>query len=487
MPSYSIRRTRSVVSILTVASLAMIAAPAQAVPQQEGGLSIPEAQRGTLHVVEGEKVSVRAGKANSYYPFHYLKQGDFVWAKTAKIDYTPVRIDGPAFKGAWGYIKHSLGDTDWFQLDGDGRTGKVLSRTPLLAPNLRSEDNMVDDSWKRVMELEPGTTLSVLEVLTHRDYQVYRVAMPPMATGWVSNRLIRPATPSEITRWMEAMAPAPETTPDAEPVTELAEADKPATVQEAVARDEPVLRPAPKTPEVTTASPEPTPEAIDSTPEPNTPVVEPEVITEEPVERAPTARHKLDDLEVAYEALQKEAIETAEVEPLRQQYLALMDEVRGDSPSVARYAQMRADQLKIWQELQERKGRLAALRRRAEVRNDEAEAARLAAETTGGYVAVGRLAASTIFEGKRLPRLLRLQDATTGRTIAYLRPGIDENVADAIDLTSMLGQVIGVVGSRRFDEGLRLNLIDPRRVDLLAPAARADQPQGPVKKVDASE
>ncbi len=64
--------------------------------------------------------------------------------------------------------------------------------------------------------------------------------------------------------------------------------------------------------------------------------------------------------------------------------------------------------------------------------------------------------------------MLRLQDPGTGRTVAYLEP--DRH----FDLTGMLGQLIGIMGDRAYDPALRLNLISPRRIDLLAPQMERD-------------
>ena len=62
-----------------------------------------------------------------------------------------------------------------------------------------------------------------------------------------------------------------------------------------------------------------------------------------------------------------------------------------------------------------------------------------------------------------MPKLFRIQDVSTGRTIAYLR--LDEE----FHLAEMLGQLVGIVGKKTYDSGLRLNVIEPKRIDLLTP------------------
>jgi hypothetical protein len=76
--------------------------------------------------------------------------------------------------------------------------------------------------------------------------------------------------------------------------------------------------------------------------------------------------------------------------------------------------------------------------------------------------AVGRLNASSIYNGERLPLLYRLQDQGTGQTIAYILP------TPEFDLPSMLGLLIGVKGPMRYDESLRLNTILPAQIGPLS-------------------
>ncbi len=78
-----------------------------------------------------------------------------------------------------------------------------------------------------------------------------------------------------------------------------------------------------------------------------------------------------------------------------------------------------------------------------------------------GYSTVARLAASRVFDGERLPRLYRLLDPETGRTIAYLEP--DER----IDAERMVDQLVGLEGERRYDRAIRLHVFDVETIELL--------------------
>ncbi|MHC5007212.1 MAG: hypothetical protein ACYTGF_07645 [Planctomycetota bacterium] len=77
------------------------------------------------------------------------------------------------------------------------------------------------------------------------------------------------------------------------------------------------------------------------------------------------------------------------------------------------------------------------------------------------YVAAGRLEASIIYNGKNLPKLFRIRNPETGRTLGYVQPD------DRFDFAAMLGRRVGVVGERAYNGGLRLTLIKPQRIDPL--------------------
>lgn len=70
------------------------------------------------------------------------------------------------------------------------------------------------------------------------------------------------------------------------------------------------------------------------------------------------------------------------------------------------------------------------------------------------YDAVGRLMASSVYDGTTRPRMYRLIDPGSGRTIAYVDPAEDRSGVDA-----MLGQLIGVTGSTAYDPATKLRVI----------------------------
>jgi len=80
------------------------------------------------------------------------------------------------------------------------------------------------------------------------------------------------------------------------------------------------------------------------------------------------------------------------------------------------------------------------------------------------YDAVGRLVASTLYTGERLPLLYRLVDPLNGLTVGYVEP------TDEVNLTPLLGRVVGVEGSTRFHPGLKLKVITVTNADALTAA-----------------
>ena len=167
----------------------------------------------------------------------------------------------------------------------------------------------------------------------------------------------------------------------------------------------------------------------------------------------------LDDLEGAYARLVEEPIEVAEVGPLRLLYLDLAKR-SGDSRAISRFAQTRAQQLSLWAEVQQRRIELDDALDLSRRTTESAEASRLTMEAMDRYVAAGRLDASTIYDGKRLPKLLRVRDEQ-GRTLAYVEPD------DRFEYANLLGHRVGVVGKATQDTGLQVTLIEVRRIDLL--------------------
>lgn len=82
------------------------------------------------------------------------------------------------------------------------------------------------------------------------------------------------------------------------------------------------------------------------------------------------------------------------------------------------------------------------------------------------YTLVGRLVPSLLYDGERLPLMYRMESIGAGpgpRTLGYVRPDVD-GVRPGV-----LGEVVGVIGDSRYDDGLNLLIVTPSRIDVLQP------------------
>ncbi|MEE8155037.1 MAG: hypothetical protein V3T53_08820 [Phycisphaerales bacterium] len=453
-----------------------------------------------LAAVTAEQTPVRAGADSRYYPFGSVRKNDLVQVVAQKAGWARVRAVGPAFEDFFGYLKFPKTEAARFRLDRDGSEGLTLGSTSIFAPNL-DEKAEPARSWKPIAKLPAETTLTVLEVYRSDLHVVYKVELPTSAEGWINMAHLRRASLEQIAAWENAMngiKPAPAPQPEA--VAAQPSAPEPTTTQPPQQPEH--MATAPVTTEDTTRLSVAAKPPTDETPTPTTPTLldEPNQVlahdlppftptgqatddkkdalsapSEEETQPAPTPTDEssaqieidisdltLEDLEGAYARLLREPLETAEVVPLRRLYAAFAREHSG-SAIVANHLGTRVEQLQIWSELQQKVIELNRLRNRAKATRQQVDAVAAALERSGDYVAVGRLDASTIYDGKRLPKLFRLRDPSSGRTVGYLRP------SQEVKLPEMLGQIIGIVGEKSYDGGLRLNVLTPRRIDMLGP------------------
>jgi hypothetical protein len=175
-------------------------------------------------------------------------------------------------------------------------------------------------------------------------------------------------------------------------------------------------------------------------------------------------------LEAAFEAVRKEPAEQAEYTELTaelQKAIDGLDPASPQTPIVRGRLQQRLEYLKLLTDLRDQKRKLAEAQGGLK-QNDELIRKRLAElDRVRQYTIVGRLSASTLYNGEQLPLMYRIQ--TVGgpnpRTLAYIKPD------PKMGINSKLGQVVGVVGDAVMDSTLRLNVITPLRVDVLEPAS----------------
>lgn len=425
-------------------------------------------------VVTEAEAMVRSGPYQSYYPFGKLQAGDVVEVIGELRGWARVRTAGPAFEEFFGYIRYAKSRADKVRLEADGKTGTALGRIDILAPNLATQNP--NESWRTIARANAGEKVTILDTIESDRDIIHKVALPDAAEGWVSVAQLRAATNAEVSAWRRAIAGSPpaQPTPAASdppgpaettspPVLPTQEETLPAA-SDPTATGQPTIADPPATTPDPAATVDPTPVTNDTT---DADSADPPAETTD-AGAADTGKpdpdidpdiDRFEALEAAYQTLSTEPIETAEVTPLRDLYQELAD--RTENKVVRAYAETRAEQLQIWSELQASRSQLLAARARTKMSAEEAATTRMMLEAAGRYEAVGRLASSTIYDGKRLPRLMRLQDPATSRTIAYVKP------SETFDLVSMLGQLIGVHGETAYDGSLRLNIVTPSRIDIL--------------------
>lgn len=177
---------------------------------------------------------------------------------------------------------------------------------------------------------------------------------------------------------------------------------------------------------------------------------------------------KMKQLDQSFDALNREPIESAEFEPLIAEYEKLRMEL-GDSGADDRmrsYAGTRVDLLKMRIEHQNTSRAIKELESKAKVSaEDIAERIKKLAKGRE-YQVVGRMMASVLYDGKRLPLLYRVVsiDTNVSRTVAYLSP------AEGQSLDSYLGAIVGVNGEGTSDPGARVRVITPGQIDILQAA-----------------
>lgn len=419
---------RPVALILALAvrplALAQAPAPAPAAP----------AASGYKAVVTADNVYVRSGPSvQSAYPFARLNSGSMVDVADEEHGWARIRTSGPAFANIQGYVLAG----DAVSLSADGSTLTVSRATELRAPNIGADGNP-DASFKAIGQLPAGTTTKVLGQVSGEREKAYKVAMPDTATGWINLAYLRRAAASDA---------AP---PAANPETEVSKVEGAdvtmgeratppgttvdVTVKEAAkpAEAKPAEKPAPLPPPVKT---------------------EAQIAAEK-------RRAAFKDLEVIWVKVKAEPLESSELVTLKERYVILMADPELES-DIRAMGKARVEQLEIQMEAQQRIQELKALRAQLDADSEQLKALRLAMEARTDYTAVGVLNASSVYDGTRLPLLFRLTDPASGQTVAYLAAK-DPNM-----ISTMLGTLVGVRGTQRFDEALKVNVIDPGTIDIL--------------------
>lgn len=402
-----------------------------------------------------DNVALRAGAGRAYYVVGHLKQGATV--RVHEVFYRWYRIS--PVEGVYSYVSKAFVDPQ-----GDGSRGVVNAN---LTEVKAGSENGPGESYKSQAMLSRGDVVSILG----EDGSFYRIKPPSEAFVFAPpGSIVRsdnapPApTPQPIEPKPTPQPVAPEPTP--EPVAPAPQPTVTLNVPDPEPTPDPVVTP--PTPTVSLNPPAPTPQPV--APEP-TPAVDPNPV--EPTTAAatqpagpdttfesPAIAESLITLEREMLPLLAQPVAQQPLDKMESRYTAILDDkslTRVDRQIVQRRL------LAI-----ERNKRVVAALSRVQSARERAKAIEAPelpeGETARGtrYEAVGVLGVSGIYDGQNLPLLYRIVEPNGRRTIAYLEPDA------ALNLQKRVGQLVGVVGEPTYDPALKLQVIKPARLDLLA-------------------
>lgn len=176
----------------------------------------------------------------------------------------------------------------------------------------------------------------------------------------------------------------------------------------------------------------------------------------------------LDTLEAAFARVRAQgtAVEDDALDELIAEFTRTLG--TATDPGIRRGVEQRLSWLSLRRDLRNQRRELDRVLADAESRSTATfQQAADVVRRAGRYTVVGRLSASPLYDGVRLPLMYRVvaAEGPYPRTLAYVRPDATE------DLSASLGQIVGVAGPSRRDEALGLLLIEPDYVDVLAPTA----------------
>lgn len=404
---------------------------------------------GRWHRVDSNNAFVRSdASATVAYPVGRVPRGTMVLVLEDRFGWAKVRPTGDAFDSLHAFVVAEHATVV------DGESVRIDVRTPLKAANFAAREDPTR-SWKEIARLEPGETLEFVETIEADGRGFHKVRMPEAAEAWINLSFLKPATPEEIEALVAATAATGAST-RASATTE-SPSTGPGSLELA-----PPARPVAGVVSANRGTPADA-DTSDALDEGDLVGIE-VLVAETPASSKPAS---LDDLESAWTAFQSQAEgdrQLGDYTELRDRYLVLASS--SDSSAATRHrARLRAEQILLQTEIQ---SRLTELRRLQEQNLMDLRAIREireVMESRGDFDAVGRLNASLVYDGRRLPLLYRLQEPGEGATVAYLLPTRNFSLAE------LTGQLVGVSGDLRYDEALRLNVISPRRVDLLVETA----------------
>ena len=450
-------RAAAVIGAITILS------PAPAVLAQQG--TTQAAPTRTFKAVAGGEALIRCAPGSYFYPIAKLREGSIVVSLGTTEEWT--RVEYPS--GTRAYVPVE-------QATLEDATIRLTAPSRLKAANLNYG---LRGSWKVVLDepLPAGTTFELVEAIEGEDGAVaaYLVAAPKGSVGYLPTSSLRDATPEEISEFKAAQLP--ETRPG-EGARLARPGDVPGTPREE--RDvaaAPVERTPPPPDEQVAQTPPSTPEGAEPAPGDAG-----EVVSIDQSDRDPAAERQVGSiaaLEAAFEAVYRQDELDAENDELIAEFrraIAALDMSDPSAPTTKRRLEARIELLELRRDVQAEQRALAEATREIDARATRLNDELALLQRTHSYEIVGRLVPSTVYDGKRLPLMYRIQSVgqAVPRTLGYVRPTQEQSI------NAKVGEVVGVVGTASLDRSLKLRVVRPERIDVLMPSgtATAEVPEG---------
>ncbi len=403
-----------------------------------------------------EKAAVmHCGDSQRYYRIAELQPGSLV------------RVDGES--ADWARIAYPAGIGAFVRAE-SVKQGEQPDALVLSAPSRLYAANAIaglDGSWKALLAegqaLPAGATLKALETVRNQSGAVtgYKVAAPDSARGFVLRTNLRMATPAELANAGVASTPAPQPNDAAAtpaPAATDAGTSTPAQPAPITLTESPTGTGTP--PPVPTPAPEVTTSDAGEGPV----VIEQQPIT--PVTPPPAPVGSLQALDEAFKRVQSQSDAEAEIDELVAELESALSKL--DDTPTNRYAraglQQRIQILKLRADWRDKVRAMEERRAAATVASGTTQRTLQTLQQNRVYNITGKLTTSELYDGTRLPRMLRVQSVggPTTRTLGYIKPD------PALALDTKIGQTVGVVGNIILDPATGLRTIEALRVEVLA-------------------
>lgn len=421
-------------------------------------------------IVDQDNVEVRAGAGRTFYVVGTLRSGQKV--QVDKIIFGWHQIVAP--DGTYSYVSKAFVDAK-----GDGKSGVVnADRTAVKAAATTGPG----DSYRRQVDLMRGDTVEIIG----EEGGFYKIRPPANAFVYVAPGTIRRATAAELTPPAANTGTTPGTTPATDtgttpdrpvpPATQSDTALQPAnngqSIQDMIQQSPPTQ--ADTTPPTTTTTPAAT---ADTTPVPPPDRVAATAAADAAFEIQPNTE-QVRQLDAKMKASIDLPLEQQPIDELLAGYRAAQ---RDPSlpPLDREIVKFRIATLERNKNLADGLKQIRAAKQQVETsREAETPVEDLQGPVT--YAAVGQLLASSVYDGVTLPRMYRVVAPGGGRTLAYIQPNQVKNAG------AVLGRIVGVAGPMRFDSGLKANVIEATRIDVLEKSTTPAPPPGTIVEEAAS-